>query len=172
MPTTSDPSRTHLQFAASVVTVAVAFYARIELVVPFLLAWAIWGLTQRSRVPERRWISVPFAASAAYLIWYSVGGLLKIHSVGLIELFILGLPLVWLFFRPGRASILFVLAVQSVFGCLMIRYLVEVFLHPEAQAAGLRGVVAALYFCVVTLGASILALRRQPDVFVVGEAAG
>ena len=68
MLTTSAPSRSPLQFAASAVTVAVAFYARLELVVPFLLAWTIWGLMQRSRVPERRWISAPFAASAAYLI--------------------------------------------------------------------------------------------------------
>ena len=153
-------------------TVAVAFYARIELVVPFLLAWVIWGLMQRSGVPERRWISAPFAAPAAYLIWYCVGGFLNLHSVGLMEIFILGLPLVWLFFWPGKAPLFLELAVQSFFGCLVIRYLVEIYLHPEAQTAGLRGVVVGLYFCVVTLGVSILALRRQPDVLVAGEAIG
>ena len=85
---------------------------------------------QRSGMPERRWISAPFAAPAAYLIRYFAEGFLNLHSVGLAEL------------------------------------------HPEPQAAGLRGVVTALCFCVVTLGASIVALRRQPDVSVAGEAAG
>jgi len=172
MLTTSALSRSPLQFAATAVTVAVVFYARIELVVPFLLAWTIWGLMQRSRVPERRWISAPFAASAAYLIWYCVEGLLKLHSVGLMEIFILGLPLAWLFLQPGKASLLLEMAVQSFFGCLIIRYLVDVFLHPALQDPGLRGKVAALYFCVVTLGASIIALRRQPDVSVAREAVG
>src|SRR5262249_10173053 len=129
-------------------------------------------LMQRSRVSERRWISAPFAASAAYLIWYGVGGLLELHSAGLLEIFILGLPLVWLFVQPGKASLLLELAGPSFFGCLMIRYLVDVFLHPELQAPGLPGKVAALYFCVITLGASVIALRRQPDVAVAGEAVG
>lgn len=172
MLTISTPSRSPLQFAASAVTVAVAFYARLELVVPFLLAWAIWGLMQRSRVPERRWISAPFAASAAYLIWYCVGGLLELHSVGLLEIFILGLPLARLFVYPGKVSLLLELAIQSFFGYLVIRYLIEVFLQPGLQDPRLPGFVAALYFCVVTIGTSIFALRHQPDVPVAEEAIG
>jgi hypothetical protein len=173
MPTTPASSRSPLQFAAIAVTVAVAFFTRLELVVPFLLAWAIWGLMQRSSVPERRWISAPFAASAASLIWYCVGGLLLMGlSVGVMEIFILGLPVVCLFFRPGKAPLVLEFAVQSFFGCWVIRSLIEVIQQPGLQAPGLRGVIAGLYFCVVTIGTSILALRHQPDVPVAGEVVG
>ncbi|HEV7505828.1 MAG TPA: hypothetical protein VGS07_13040 [Thermoanaerobaculia bacterium] len=158
MPDVSTPARTPLQFAVGAITIVVAIYSRLDLIVPFLLAWVIWGLMQRSKRPDRRWISAAFAVPAAFLLWKIVGGLLwKLHSYGLPEIALLGGILLWLFLRPGKVPLVFQIALHAVVACL---FLVFVAPHPNWGNEGLRGTVADLYFFVGTLGASILALRR------------
>ncbi|HEV7783704.1 MAG TPA: hypothetical protein VGQ28_00120 [Thermoanaerobaculia bacterium] len=158
----STLSRTALQLAVGAVTVAVAIFSRIELVVPFLLAWAIWWLMQRSKRPDRRWISAAFAVPAAFLLWKIVGGLLwKLHSYGLPEIALLGGILLWLFLRPGKLPLVFQIALHAIVVCLFLVFVVQ---HPNWGNEGLRGFVADLYFFVGTLGASLLALLRGPEV--------
>jgi hypothetical protein len=159
MPTTSTPSRSPLQFAASAVTVAVAIYSRIHLVVPFLLACAIWGLMQRSKRPERRWISAAFAVPAGFVVGLLLVALLRLSSVALLELIVLSVMPAWLIIRSGRVPLMIQIALQSVLVCL---FLASVFRHPSWGSEVLRIVVADLYFCVATIVASILALRRGP----------
>lgn len=155
------PTRTPLQFAIGAVTVAVAVFSRTELVVPFLVAWAIWGLMQRSKRTDRRWISWAFAIPAGFVLWKVVGGFLwKLHSLGLPEIGLMAGVLLWLFLRPGKVPLMFQIALHAIVVCL---FLVFIALHPNGGNEGLRGTVADLYFFAGTLGASILAFRRGPE---------
>ena len=168
MADTSAPSRTPLQFAGSAITVVVAIYSRLDLIVPFLMAWAIWGLMQRSKRPDRRWISWAFAIPAAFLLWKIVGVFWQLKSLGLPEIVLLGGILIWLLLRPGKVPLLFQIALHATVVCL---FMVFVLRHAYWGNEGLRGTVADLYFFACTIGASILALRRGPDVSPAGRAA-
>jgi hypothetical protein len=151
--------RTPLQFAVSAITVALVIYSQLELVVPFLLAWAIWGLMQRSKRPDRRWIAWAFAIPAAFLLWKIVGLIWKLKSLGLPEIVLLGGLLLWLFLRPGKVPLLFQIALHATVVCL---FLVRVLPYANLGLEGLPGKVADLYFFVGSIGASVLALRRGP----------
>lgn len=168
MPGPSTSTRTPLQFAIGAVTVAVAIYSRLELVAPFLLAWAIWGLMQRSKRPERRWISMAFAIPAAFLLWKVIGILWKLQSMGLPEIVLMGGILLWLFLRPGKVPLTFQIALHTIVVCMFVAFVVR---HPAWGGEGSRAFVANLYFFAGTLGASILALRRGPEVTPSGTAA-
>ncbi len=167
MPETKTSTRTPLQFAVSVVTVVVALYSRLDLVAPFLMAWAIWGLMQRSKRPDRRWISAAFAVPAAFLLWKLVGGLIiRLHSVGLPEMVLLGGILLWLFLRPGKPPLVFQIALHAVVACIFV---VAIIRNPAWGSEGFRAFVADLYFFIGTIGASILALRRGPEMAASGQ---
>lgn|GEM_PF-1857576 len=170
MADTPKPPRSPLQFAASAVTVGLAFYSGLDLIVPFLLGWVIWGLMQRSKRADRRWISAAFAAPAAFLIWKLMGALLfKVHSIGLPEIALLAVPLLWLLVRPGKPALVFQIAVQGVIIFLFGRFLAT--LPPLAWGNGGLGIVLAdLYFSVATIVFSSLALRRRGEAAAVGEA--
>jgi len=172
MTDATTPARSPLQFAASAVTVALAFYSRLDLIVPFLLGWAIWGLMQRSKRADRRWISAAFAAPAAFLIWKLVGALVfKLHSIGLPEIALLAVPLLWLFVRPGKPALVFQIAVQGVIIFPFCRFLAT--LPPLAWGnGGLAIVLADLYFSVATVVFSVMAFRRGPEVAAVSAAVG
>jgi hypothetical protein len=157
----STPSRTPLQFAVIAITVVVAIYSRLDLVAPYVLAWAIWGLMQRSKRPDRRWISWAFAIPAAFLLWKVVLVIWQLKSLGLPEIALMGGILAWLFFRPGKPPLVFQIALHAVVVCL---FLVFVLRHADWGNEGLRGTVADVYFFIGTIGASILALRRGPAV--------
>lgn len=166
MATPSTPPRTPLQFAIGAVTVALAIYSKLDLVVPFLLTWAIWGLMQRSKRADRRWISMAFAIPAALLLWKIIGVLWKLQSLGLWEIALLGGPLLWLFLRPGKVPLMLQIALHAIFVCLFVAFLLKL---PNWKYEGLPIRVADFYFFAGTIGASILALRRGP---VVTEVAG
>jgi hypothetical protein len=172
MADTTTPPRSPLLFAASAVTVALAIYSGLELIVPFLLGWAIWGLMQRSKRADRRWISAAFAAPAAFLIWKLLDAtVLQRHSFGLSETAMLGVPLLWLFFRPGKPALVFQVAVQAVIMVIFGRFLAS--FQPLAWgSAGFAMVLADLYFYVATIVFSSLALRRGVEVAAVSEAVG
>jgi len=161
MANPSTSSRTPLQFAVSAITVALAIYSKLELVAPFLLAWAIWGLMQRSKRPDRRWIAMAFAIPAALLLWKIIDVLWKLQSLGLPEIVLLGGTLLWLFLHPGKMPLVFQIALHTG---IVLMFLVWVAPHFRSDSEGLPGRIADLYFFVGTIGASILALRRGPEV--------
>jgi hypothetical protein len=168
MAAPSTPSRTPLQFAVSAITVVVAIYSKLDLVAPFLLAWAIWGLMQRSKRPDRRWISMAFAIPAAFLLWKIILVLWKLQSLGLAEIALVGGTLLWLFLHPGKVPLTFQTALHATFVCLWLFF---VFRLPQGRYEGLSARVADLYFFAGTIGASILALRKGPEVPAVSTAA-
>jgi hypothetical protein len=161
MPNASFPSRTPLQFAVGAVTVALAIYSKLDLVAPFLLTWAIWGLMQRSKRPDRRWISMAFAVPAAFLLWKIIGVFWKLQSLGLPEIVLLSGILLWLFLRPGKVPLVFQIALHAAVVCLFVVYLFKL---PNWRYEGLPNRVADFYFFAGTIGASILALRRGPEI--------
>jgi hypothetical protein len=161
MPAPPASIRTSLQFAIGAITVALAIYSKLELVAPFLLTWAIWGLMQRSKRPDRRWISMAFAIPAAFLLWKIIDVFWKLQSLGLPEIVLLSGSLLWLFLRPGKVPLIFQIALHAG---IVLMFLVVVAPHFSSGIERLPTRVADLYFFVGTIGASILAIRRGPEV--------
>lgn len=157
MTAATPPQRSPLQFAAGALTVALAVFSRYHLVVPFLLAWAIWGGMQRSKRPERRWVAAAFAAPAASLVWLIAAALLELRALALGQIAILAGALLWLFLRPGKGPLWFQIGYHAV------RIAVVAFALFQTPLTGmpvLRIDVADLYFHAATIVASVLALRR------------
>lgn len=157
--------RTPLQTAVNVITVVVALYSRLHLVLPYLLAWVFWGLMQRSARADRRWVAWAFAIPAAHLVGMMLSFLFLWRTLGLPETLIVGAPILWLYLRPSKAALWAQVVLSSVLLILLVSSLVEAFSGPSGSDLVRRVLVAEAYFHLGALGAAGLALfRDRPEV--------
>jgi hypothetical protein len=161
----SDPAtpapREPLKTAVNVITVVVAIYSKLHLVVPYLLAWAFWGLMQRSARADRRWVAWAFAIPAAHLVGMMLAFLFLWRDLGLPETLIVAAPLLWLYCRPSKAALWAQVALSSVLLILLASSLFEAFSGTPGSDLVRRVLVAEAYFHVGALGAAGLALFRD-----------